>query len=221
MPNNTENLLTGSFQERLRKSISFAWLVFMKKVGSSFLPINKEASMQLHYAYILQQVIPLICFDQNEHVQVELESSEHIDDRSREIDLVLKGTDSCGDYKIAVEMKCYRRTASSGKPRFATDLFMKGVYDDLKLLEDYCRLAEYDRGILLVMTDHEYFVNSPKGRRGRGKCWDYDISDDHQVEDIHLKTPIGGKKVDIKLRKLYKFKWHQCGGFWFMENEGY
>ena len=28
----------------------------MQKVGHGLLPINKEASMQLHYAYILQQV---------------------------------------------------------------------------------------------------------------------------------------------------------------------
>jgi len=212
------NLLTGSFQERLMKSISFAWLVFSKKVGNDLLPINKEASMQLHYAYVLQQVIPLICFDQNEIVQIELESSVHVDGRSREIDLVLEGNDSRDIHKIAVEMKCYRKTASSGKPRGAQDIFMKDVYADLKLLEDYCEHAGFDRGILLVMTDHEYFVN-PKSRTG--KTWDYDISNGYQVKSIHLTTPLGGEEIDIRLKKSYEFNWDKCGNFWFMEIEGH
>ena len=46
----------GGFKSRLRGSISVAWAIFMQKVGHGLLPINKEASMQLHYAYILQQV---------------------------------------------------------------------------------------------------------------------------------------------------------------------
>jgi len=101
---NAMNLLTGSFPERLRKGISFAWQVFMKKVGAGLLPINKEASMQLHYACVLQQVIPLVCFKQDEIVKVELESGVHIDGCLHEIDLVLKGNDSRDCHKIAVEM---------------------------------------------------------------------------------------------------------------------
>ncbi|MCY4312518.1 MAG: hypothetical protein OXD44_02280, partial [Gammaproteobacteria bacterium] len=162
--------------------------------------------------------IPLICFDQNEIVQIQFESSVHFDGRSREIDLVLEGNDSRDIHKIAVEMKCYRKTASSGKPRGAQDIFMKDVYADLKLLEDYCKNAGFDRGILLVMTDHEYFVN-PKSKMG--KNWAYDISHGYQVKSIHLTTPIGGKKIDIRLKKSYEFNWVQCGNFWFMKIEGH
>ena len=126
------NLLMGSFEERLRNSISFAWQVFIEKTGSELLPINKEASMQLQYAYILQQVIPLICFDKDETVQIELETSHKINHRSREIDLVLEGISRQGRHRIAVEMKCYREFASSGGKRGATDIFMKDIYEDFE-----------------------------------------------------------------------------------------
>ena len=225
-------LLAGTFEERLRKSISFAWQVFMEKTATDLLSINKEASLQLHYSYVLQQVIPLICFNENERVNFELETSVDINERIREIDLVLMGSDSRGDcHKIAVEMKCYRKLTSSGKLRGATDIFMKDVYEDLKLLEEYCHFAEFDRGILLVMNDLERLVH-PNIKRG--KCWDYDISNNVEVEDIHLTTPIGGKEIDIRLKKSYKFEWDKMNRkgnkvdrkegeedkFWFLEVEG-
>ena len=215
------NLLTGSFEERLRKSISFAWQVFREKTGANLLSINKEASMQLHYSYILQQVIPHICFHKDESVKIELETGEKINDRSREIDLVLEGVNTCGKHhKIAVEMKCYRTVASSSRPRGATDIFMKDVYGDLNLLEEYCECeyAGFDRGVSLVMNDLERLV---KPKTKRGKCWHYDISDGTEVGDIHLTTPIGGKKIDITLKKSYKFNWVQKGQLWFLEIEGH
>jgi hypothetical protein len=68
------NILTGSFEERLRKSISFAWNIFAEKVGTGLLHVNKEALMQLHYSHILQQVVPLVCFSDDEIVKIELET---------------------------------------------------------------------------------------------------------------------------------------------------
>jgi len=156
------NILTGSFEERMRKSISFAWSIFSEKVGSGLIYINKEASMQLQFSYILQQVVPLICFQSNENVKIELETGVKVQGKSREIDLVLVGTSGSGTYKIAVEMKCYREYASSGGKRGATDIFMKDVYEDLHLLESYCSLAGFNQGVALVMNDLERLVNPKK-----------------------------------------------------------
>ena len=215
------NLLTGSFEDRLRKSISFAWQVFMGKTDANLVPINKEASMQLHYSYILQQVIPLICFHEDESVKIELETGVNINDRSREIDLVLEGVDTCSKrYKIAVEMKCYRTFASSGKPRGATDIFMKDVYGDLNLLEEYCEYEEFDRGVSLVMNDLKRLVYTDPEKK-IGKCWAYDITQGTKVRDVHLTTPIGGKEIDIRLKKSYEFNWIRNGQFWFLEIEGH
>jgi len=211
------DLIIRDFENRLRESISFAWSVFMEKVGSGLLSINKEASMQLHYSYILQQIAPLICFKKSESVSLELETGTNIQGQPRQIDLVLTGKDNKNEYKIAVEMKCYREYASSGGKRGATDIFMKDVYYDLKLLEDYCEFCGFNRGVALVMNDLERLVN-PKNKTA--KCWIYDISDNAEVSNIHLTTPIGGRNIDFRLNKKYHFEWLNRGSFWFLENEG-
>lgn len=115
----TEVFRSNSFNNRLRESISVAWSIFTRKVGYGLIEINKEASMQLQYAYILQQILPLITYHNNEEAKIELETGVSLNDSTKEIDLLLSGTSSKGETKIAVEMKCYRTIASSGGKRRA------------------------------------------------------------------------------------------------------
>jgi hypothetical protein len=56
------NIEAEDFSERMRAAISLSWVMFSRKVGNGLIPINKEASMQLQYAYVLQQLLPLITF---------------------------------------------------------------------------------------------------------------------------------------------------------------
>lgn len=205
------------FSTRLRQSITFAWKVFMRKAGNGLLPINKEASMQLQYAYILQQVLPLVVFKEDERVELELETGINNGQGIKEVDLLLKGSMIGRQHIIAVEMKCYKTYAASGGLRGATDIFMKDIYEDLNLLESYISSGNVHRGVLLVMNDLERLV-SPKKKDA--KCWDYDISNNTHIENIDLSTPIGGKDISIHLDKAYDFTWEKHGAFWFMEIEG-
>ncbi|MDR4651614.1 MAG: hypothetical protein MRJ52_04355 [Nitrosomonas sp.] len=102
---------------RMRAAISESWLIFSHKVGGRLIPINKEASMQLQFAYILQQFSPLITFHENEALQVELETGVNVDGSGREIDHMFTGLWSGGEHKIAIEMKCYRTLTASGEMR--------------------------------------------------------------------------------------------------------
>jgi hypothetical protein len=154
--------LSGNFEERLRAAISFAWGVFSRKVGSELIRINKEASMQLHFANILSQTLPLFTVEADEASHVDLETGVKIDGKAKEIDLLVIGTKNKSTHRIAIEVKCYRTKASSGGNRGATDIFMKDVYGDLHILERYCEEGEADRGIALVMNDREGFVNPKK-----------------------------------------------------------
>ena len=194
-----------------------AWSIFMRKVGNGILPINKEASMQLQYAYIIQQLLPLITFKSDEKAEIELETGVNIGKGIKEVDLILKGQSDSGEHNIAVEMKCYKTYASSGGLRGATDIFMKDVYDDLRLLETYIDSGIAHQGVSLVMNDLERLVN-PK--RKDAKCWTYDISNNTHISDVNLNTPIGGKQIFIRLKKTYDFLWEKHGPFWFMELEG-
>lgn len=211
------NIESENFSERMRAAVSLSWVMFSRKVGNELIPINKEASMQLQYAYVLQQLIPLITFHDDEKFEIELESGVRAHGRSREIDLLFSGELGDQNHAIAVEMKCYRTLAASGGKRGATDIFMKGVYEDLHLLEQYISEGVAQEGVALVMSDMERLA---KPSRKETKCWDYDISHGASFGPIHLTTPIGGKEVDINLSRKYSLAWINYGSFWFLEAQG-
>ena len=213
--------ITGqSLEVRLRQAISIAWAVFSRKVGGGLVPVNKEASMQLQYAYVLKQVLPLILHDAGEKADLELETGVRTSSGTNNVDILVRGESASGKVSIAIEMKCYRRTAASGNGRGATDIFMKDVYEDLHVLEEYVREGIATRGVALVMNDHLYFV---KPGRKDGKCWAYDISDGMRFHGGRIQVQVGAKNkkpIDVHLRRTYAFDWMKFGDFWFLELEG-
>jgi hypothetical protein len=206
-----------TFEDRLRNAISVAWHVFARKVGGGLIPINKEASMQLQYAYILKQLLPLTLHHKEESAELELETGVKTKNGSNNIDVLLRASSLSGEIRIAIEMKCYRTIASSGGNRGAHDIFMKDVYEDLQILEEYIELGHASRGVALVMNDLERFVNP---RVKNGKCWAYDISHGYRFPGGQLSVPIGGKSVMVNLSKSYTFSWEKFGSLWFTEIEG-
>lgn len=213
----SEFVTSDSFDVRLRQAISVAWHVFARKVGGGLIPINKEASMQLQFAYILKQLLPLTLHHEGETAELELETGVKTSAGSNNIDILLRGRSASEEIRIAIEMKCYRALAASGGTRGAHDIFMKDVYEDLAILEEYITLRHASRGVALVMNDLERFVN-PKVKRG--KCWAYDISDGHTYPGGQISVPVGGKNVLVNLQRSYTFNWERFGSIWFSEIEG-
>jgi len=211
------NIEAENFSERMRAAVSLSWVMFSRKVGNGLIPINKEASMQLQYAYVLQQLLPLITFHEGEKFEIELETGVRANSRAREIDLLFSGEFGGQKHVIAIEMKCYRTLAASGGKRGATDIFMKDVYQDFYLLEQYVSEGTAQEGVALVMNDMERLVNPS---RKDAKCWDYDISNGASFGPIKLNTPIGGKEINIALTKAYSLNWVKYGCFWFLEAQG-
>ncbi|WP_223550523.1 hypothetical protein [Aestuariivivens sp. NBU2969] len=207
------------FIERVHRLIDQCWESFTEKVGNGLIEINKEASMQLQYAYLLKNSLDLYLFNADESIKIELESGIPINGRLRECDLqihIIKDSNKC---ILPIEMKCYKTLSASGKPRGAQDLFKFGVYEDLELLESYESETENRMlGIELVMTDHINFA-FPKTKNG--KSWDYDISDGNIINNgITLNTPIGGVPKTLVLNYNYKFNWINKGEYFFMKLKG-
>lgn len=206
-----------TFEARLRAAVSAAWSIFGHKVGGGLIRVNKEASMQLHYAHVLKQLLPLAVHHPDESAEVELETGVRVDGRAKNIDILVRGRSRQGECAVAVELKCYRdRTASGGK-RGAADIFMCDVYKDFDVLERYVRAGLAKHGVALVMVDLKLFVEP--GRK-EGKCWDYDFSHGHTFAGGVIQTPSGGREVRVELHKQYEFAWEQRGAFWFLEVEG-
>ena len=113
-------------------------------------------------------------------------------------------------------MKCYRTLASSGKPRNAIDIFVKDVYEDIELLENYRKSKQCEETVFLAMTDYKNIV-FPEIKKS-AKYWEYDISDGFElIGPKTLTTPIGGKDVSIRINGTYIFSWKQKGQFFFLE----
>jgi len=203
---------TKDINSRAIAAIKIAWDIFSKKVGGGIIQVNKEASMQLHFAYVLQQIMPLIYFKNDERIDIELETSISDGQRNREADIIVTVHKGDAVFKIAMELKCYRKLSSSGGNRGATDIFMKDIYQDLHLLERYCESGGADYGIGLVMTDHKYFIHAEKKE---GKCWAYDTTHGTVAGNARYTTPIGGKPVDIHLKNEYYFNWSSEGDYFF------
>ena len=209
--------VTEEFEGRLRNAISLAWQIFARQVGGGLIPINKEASMQLQYAYVLKQLLPMTIHSADEVVELELETGVRTASGKNNIDVLVKGKSNKGRANIAIEMKCYRNVTSSGGTRGAHDIFMKDVYEDLHVLEDYMTSKIADRGVALVMTDLSRFV-SPRSKQG--KCWAYDTSHGYEYPGGEITVPIGGRSVHVILKRSYRFEWAKYGDFWFAEIEG-
>lgn len=210
-------IVEESFETRLRHAISVAWKVFARKVGGGLIPVNKEASMQLQYAYLLKQLLPLTLHNPDESADIELETGVKLPTGSHNIDILVTGTSAKCTTRIAIEMKCYRNITSSGGPRGAQDIFQKDVYEDLQVLEQYVEAGIASCGIALVMNDLPS-ITTPKVKNG--KYWAYDISHGTTFPGGAINVPIGGKPVSLALKRCYVFDWSKFGSIWFSEIEG-
>lgn len=202
---------------RVRSIVNICWESFSAKVGGGIIQINKEASMQLNFAYLLKNTIELSLHNLNESISIELETGIQVNRRMRECDIVIRLEKNNEVRFLPIEMKCYKYLASSGGKRGAVDIFYKDVYADLELLESYKQIDGYLSGIQLTMTD---FRNLPFPPKRSGKYIHYDITHGARVNDgIHLTTPIGGKNIEIRLTGNYHFNWVQVGRFYFLKLE--
>lgn len=202
---------------RVNNIIDVCWESFSAKVGGGLLNINKEASMQLHFAYVLKNSIDLAIHHSDEKITIELETTIFVEGKTKECDIVIKIEKGNEFRNLPIELKCYRELASSGNKRGALDIFVKDVYADIELLESYSRKDGFLKGILFVMTDLRRVVY-PEVKTG--KYWDYDISDGTLIQGVIVKkTPIGGFDVNIRIEGNYNFHWREYNNYYFLKLE--
>lgn len=81
----------------------------------------------------------------------------------------------------------------------------------LRYLENYKKSnKDIKKTFFLAMTDYQNFV-FPKDKTA--KYWDYDISDGFELSGPKdLRTPIGGKEVNIHIENTYHFDWTTTEG---------
>ena len=140
-----------SLENRMRWLLSTGWEICLRRIVSERISINKEASLQLHYAYVLAQMGEIACIEQGESFKIELETAH----AGKNIDIWC----ALGNCEAAIEMKCFRKASNR-----AIDTDMYDVLKDISRLESYSHV-KFRRFICL--TDNRYYANAAhKGHAG-------------------------------------------------------
>ena len=204
---------------RVNNVVELCWESFSAKVGNGLISINKEASMQLQFAYLLKNTLDLAVFVEDESVRLELETGIQLKGKLRECDMLIRIQKEEQEVILPIEMKCYKTWSSSGGRRGAQDIFRYNLYQDLELLEAYQKEKdEIALGVQLTMTDSRNFV-FPKSKDF--KSWQYDISDGAFIHGgTNIEVAIGGKPTNILLERSYQFKWKKVGEHFFLKLQG-
>ncbi|MCZ4410531.1 hypothetical protein O3Q51_17065 [Cryomorphaceae bacterium 1068] len=137
-------MITEDAHLRHKHVINEAWQILFSRIVSGRQPINKEASMQLQLARILQVLGNAYCTKKDEAFTVELETGIG----RQNIDI----TCQLGESKAAIELKCFRKRSNRG-----TDLDMYDVLKDIQRLDNY---KDFHIRQFICLTDNKYYTQN-------------------------------------------------------------
>jgi hypothetical protein len=133
-----------SSTQRISYVLRLAWNLLFEKIINKKVVINKEASLQLHLAKILQEIGNAFCVLPNENFEIEMESN--IDGANIDITCIL------GESKAAIELKLFKK--SSNRPG---DFERYDCFKDIMRLE---KLQDFEIQTFICLTDHPYYAKS-------------------------------------------------------------
>lgn len=200
-------LVSGSpFQSvngRLRWTLDTSWEICVHRIASGRIRINKESSLQLHYAYILAQLGELVCTDTKDDFKVELETNYG----GKNIDVWC----SLCSVKAAIELKCFRISSNRAK-----DTDMYDVLKDISRLESYTDMSHRR---LICLTDNEYYIKPLH----RGHAGSVGIGNGRKYKRGEEIKPSwagqwknNGRDVPIVLENDIEFRWEQIGEWYYL-----
>jgi hypothetical protein len=189
--------------ERMQWALSTAWETCIRRVASGRIRINKESSLQLHYAYILAQFGELSCTEKGESFVMELETHH----AGKNIDIWC----SLNDVEAAIEIKCFRKRSNR-----AMDVDMYDVLNDISRLESYTHVSHRR---FICLTDNDYYIKESHS----GHAGSVSIGEGRKYQK---QTPIiptwAGKWKDTSRDKGLtfmtdiEFKWHSINGWHYL-----
>lgn len=194
---------SSSPTERLNLVIDLAWRLFFERIAEGRIKINKEASMQLHYASILKTVGELYCTLPQETFTLELESAYG----GKNLDI----TCTLGSTSAALELKCFRKASNR-----ALDLDMYDVWTDIKRLSE---LEAFQIRRFICLTDNHKYPHGPHG----GYSATFSIAEGTSYsQGTELAPPWAGKWANtsrdhvIPVHKDITFLWTHKNGWYYL-----
>lgn len=130
--------------QRLSYLINESWQILFQRIVSGKQLINKEASLQLQLARILNDLGNAYSILPNETFQLELETGYN----GKNIDI----TCQLGDVKAAIELECFMKSSNRAK-----DLDMYDALLDSERLESF---EDFEIKKFFCLTDNKYYAET-------------------------------------------------------------
>lgn len=188
-------------RDRLNHVLDLAWNIFIKRLALGRIKVNKESSMQLHYASLINSLGELMCIDKDDVFTIELEHSYH----GKNVDIVCY----YNNFKAAVELKCFKKSSNR-----ATDTDMYDVLKDIERLLDF---EDFAVKRFLCLTDNPYYMNGEHS--GHAESVSISHGTLYVTENPIISSWAGKWKDKSRDRTLHFNK--DIGFEWFQENEWY
>ncbi len=187
--------------ERLKRIVETAVPILFDQIEGGRVPVQSEASLQLHLGRIIMTVADLEMVHPRETFSIELEKPLGGSGRGR-IDIWFRlTTDDDREWRCAMELKFFKK-ASQAEPVNRHKAML-----DIARLERCGDIA--DVGFMLVATNHKHYVD-----------WDSYSPDTADFDFRHRRQYTGGttmtyrtpgsKLASITLRNDYEFAWTEA-----------
>jgi len=171
---------------RLSHIIDEAWLILFNRIVSGKQLINKEASLQLQLARIVQDLGNVYCVLPTETFQLELETGYN----GKNIDI----TCQLGNVKAAIELKCFMKASNRAK-----DIDMYDALIDIERLESF---SDFHIKKFFCLTDNKYYPEYTQ----KGMASSVTLKNGTVYKSDHEIIPAWRGKWKVNRDKSIKFK---------------
>jgi len=197
-------MIAKESEVRLKHILSEAWQILFARIVVGRQAINKEASMQLQLARILQDLGKAYCITPDEHFTIELETGIG----RQNIDI----TCQLGESKAAIELKCFRKQSNR-----ATDLDMYDVLKDIERLDNY---KDFQIKQFVCLTDNSYYAEN--NNTGHGAAVSSTNGSTYYANQPIAPSWKGkwkskSRDLDIVLSIDLEFQWVEKEGWFYFE----
>jgi len=194
-------------KEILEEIISLGFEILQNKISGGLIDFNNEASIQMQFGIILNTIGKLFESNQHDIFNIELESNFFINSNfiksnsnKAKIDIAMCFGNNEAFSTAAIEIKYFKKV-NHRMPNNRYD-----VFSDISNLEKY-KENYFDLGYLLVLTDHEHYVNQ---KEYSDDTKDFDFRHNSQYKsktqlEYRTDKPYGPPLV---LNGNYIFKWN-------------
>lgn len=155
-----EIMINNDLNDRVKSIIKQALSIYINRLRTDYYEIGLEATFQLHFSKILQDLFDVNTLSPNERFEVLLEKNIPVNGNKDYIDVVIRYIENKNVSLYLIELK-FKKISDS-----APDLGNIESYKDMYTLDSHKNTPNVKGCYYIFMTDYRVYINkSGKGTR--------------------------------------------------------